>query len=184
VGWIKGETLEANPPQPHPADPNAKHDSPASTTSKAAAADSDPPPLFATDIPLHSLTSLLFPDLTSAYNLKAPETDVADLYSQFRANYGFYLAALNFYYLLLLGTHMHESLHIKTLTVDGEIPKQFVKPLLQAVQDFGALMAKGGALSSQLGGEDGESDSSAVNELEVMGMVAKRVEQEVTKLGF
>jgi hypothetical protein len=179
VGWIKGETLEANQPRPHPAE-----DTPNQTA--ADGSPDDPKPLFATDLPLASLAPLLFPNLTSTYGASNTPTAADHLaaaaasYAALRANYGFHLAALNLLYLLLLSRPLHEPLQIRKLATDADVAAQFVQPLLRAVALFGPLVAPGGALSEEFGGA---GDLSAVNELEVLGMVAARVEAEIVKLG-
>jgi Uncharacterised protein family, YAP/Alf4/glomulin len=176
VGWIKGETLEANQPSAKPIHGELDkviEDDP-----------DDPKPLFATDIPLASLAPLLFPNLASTYSASsAPTTDdelaaAAASYADLRANYGFHLAALNLLYLLLRARHLHEPLQIRKMTVDADVLAQFVQPLRQTSTYFGPLVAPGGALSGEFGGV---GDSSAENELEIMRMVTARVEAEIVR---
>ncbi|KAK4904523.1 YAP1-binding protein 1 [Elasticomyces elasticus] len=91
VGWIKGETIEANPPQ--------------------AMTGHDSDSIFATPFALESLAPYLFPslyiDLITAPITKAWQT--------FQLNLSFYLASLNFLYLLLRAKHLHSKLSIAEL---------------------------------------------------------------------
>lgn len=103
VGWIKGETIEANPPTPHP------HTS-----------------IFAQPLALDSLSPYLFPSL-SLLTLD---------HQTFAANLSFYLASLNFLYLLLCAKHLHEALGIADLWKDNDVAGSFMQPLREASGRF------------------------------------------------
>ncbi|CAN9119925.1 unnamed protein product [Alternaria alternata] len=63
--------------------------------------------IFATPVALSTVAPFLWPDLTKQY---AGDTSLEDSWMQFRQELGFYVAALNFYYLLLQAKHLHDTL--------------------------------------------------------------------------
>ena len=112
VSWLKTETLAANATVP--------------------AAPDSPPSIFATPVALSTLTPSLFPDLSSAF--AATVADAAplaeDAVLRFRDEAAFYLAALNFYYLLLRARHLWAPLDVRALEEGGAVEKGFVEPLV------------------------------------------------------
>lgn len=117
VGWIKGETIEANPPTQPSAPPPPTHRS-----------------IFAQPLALDSLSPYLFPSL--AADLLTPS--VQEAHQTFAANLSFYLASLNFLYLLLCARHLHEALGIADLWKDNDVAGSFMQPLREAGKRFGA----------------------------------------------
>jgi hypothetical protein len=114
VSWLKGETLEANT-QPQ--------DDDASETN-----------IFATPVALSTVAPFLWPDLTSHF-----DADLAEVWMQFRQEMGFYVAALNFYYLLLQAKQFHQTLGIKEIQL-----AQYIGPLKKVAQRFEEELSAGG----------------------------------------
>lgn len=122
VGWIKGETIEANPPTPpHDHGP----DSPQGI-------EDETPSIFSTSLALDSLSPFLFPSLHT--DLITAPLDEAWLH--FRANLSFYLASLNFLYLLLCAKHLHDNLSIRDLWSNNDVAGSFLQPLREASERF------------------------------------------------
>jgi hypothetical protein len=111
VSWLKGETLEANAPQAQGQD------------------EDDESNIFATPVALKTVSPFLWPDLSDHYS--SIDTDVAEAWMQFRQELGFYVAALNFYYLLLQAEFLHETLGIKQLQLS-----QYIDPLKKVAARF------------------------------------------------
>lgn len=153
VTWLKGETLEANQSilssQVH---------------SHADSPTDDSPSIFATPVALSTTAPFLFPDLTDTYNTS---TDVAESFMQFRTELGFYLAALNFYYLLLSAKPLRDHLGIATLHKESHIEEHFIKPLKEAAQTFKASLDSG---------EFEEVKEEAKGEMDLIEHVIGRVE--------
>jgi hypothetical protein len=148
VGWIKGETIEANPPDAQPTP------------------DSDTQSIFATPVALSTLSPFLFPDLTET--LTTPTLDEA--YVQFKVDLSFYLAALNFYYLLLIAKHLHEPLDVAGLHESSSISEDYLGPLKKATAKYREELKEGGELF------EGETDVRAVMELDIMDEIITRIE--------
>jgi hypothetical protein len=139
VSWLKGETLEANT-QPQ--------DDDASETN-----------IFATPVALSTVAPFLWPDLTSHF-----DADLAEAWMQFRQEMGFYVAALNFYYLLLQAKQFHQTLGIKEIQL-----AQYIGPLKKVAQRFDEELSAGGEKL----GLDGEGLEQARADV---GLVKKVVE--------
>jgi hypothetical protein len=152
VGWIKGETVEANP-QAH---------SHAATDESASA--------FAKPIALDSLAPFLFPSL-EADLVAAP---IHDAWMTFQTNVSFYLASLNFLYLLLQAKHVHEPLAIGDLWKDADVAGSFLQPLRDAKARFFKEM-DGGQLAS-------DKSDTAVAELTLLEETIERVTNAVRNL--
>ncbi|OAK95349.1 DUF1760-domain-containing protein [Phaeosphaeriaceae sp. SRC1lsM3a] len=120
VSWLKGETLEANSPQAQTRD-----DSTGETN------------IFATPVAISTVAPFLWPDLTSHY--PSIDSDIAESWMQFRQELSFYVAALNFYYLLLQAKHLHETLGIKQLQLT-----QYIEPLKKVAARFQEELKAGG----------------------------------------
>lgn len=152
VGWIKGETIEANPPSPEVADQNT--------------ADSlgEGPSIFATPFALDSLGPFLFPSLQN--ELLKPA--VREAWLTFRTNFSFYLAALNFAYLLLCAKHLHQVLSTGDLWSSNDVAGSFCQPLREASDRFKKAMADGGGLADEKSGE-------TLAELNVLDQALERV---------
>lgn len=124
VSWLKGETLEANAPRPQSADDEHEETN-----------------IFATPVALSTVAPFLWPDLTKQY---AADTVLEESWMQFRQELGFYVAALNFYYLLLQAKHLHETLGIKELNSNHSIQSQYLDVLKQTAARFQKELSSGG----------------------------------------
>ncbi|ORY09963.1 YAP-binding/ALF4/Glomulin [Clohesyomyces aquaticus] len=164
VGWLKGETLEANIPQ---------------RSSKAAPSfsENETSNIFATPVALSTTAPFLFPDLTSSWT---STVEISESFMQFRAELGFYLAALNFYYLLLTAKMVHENLDIKGLHSQSGVEKHYLAPLRQAIGRFREALEEGGELAIS---EGEEGIQSAKTDLMILEDVLDRVEKGIEGLG-
>jgi hypothetical protein len=149
VSWIKGETIEANPPG-------------APTVSEIEG----PPSIFATPVALSTLFPFLLPDLTE----EMAASSLRDSYMQFLGNLSFYLAALNFYYLLLKAKHLHDPLDVRGLTQQSDIGGSYLEPMKQAAMRYKEGLKEGGELF------EGEIDTRALMELGILEDAIARVE--------
>ncbi|KAF2643986.1 DUF1760-domain-containing protein [Massarina eburnea CBS 473.64] len=170
VSWLKGETLEANPNPPHP---------PASDEASS---------IFATPVALQTTSPFLFPDLTHSFNTTIA---ISDAFMQFRQELGFYLATLNFYYLLLSARPLHENLDIKGLHEKSGMEGHFLTPLKEVCGRFKESLKEGGELRIAEGGNaDAEGESIADKEslvqaqmdIELLEHVLKGVDAGVAKI--
>ena len=160
VGWIKGETIEANPPTPL-ADHHHQH---------TASAPEDEHSVFATPLALESLAPFLFPSLHVELNT----TPVHDAWTTFQTNLSFYLTVLNFLYLLLCASHLHSTLGIQDLWVSADIAASFLQPLRDASARFGKELDGGGLVA--------ERSSGTVAELALLDETLVRVTRAVGNL--
>jgi hypothetical protein len=119
VSWLKGETLEANSPQSQAQDEDGETN------------------IFATPVALSTVAPFLWPDLTNHYT--SIDTDIAEAWIQFRQELGFYVAALNFYYLLLQAPQLHDTLGIKQLQLGD-----YIEPLKKVAARFQEELNAGG----------------------------------------
>jgi hypothetical protein len=154
VGWIKGETIEANPPTPMPG-----HEADASPSSKS---------MFATPLALDSLAPFLFPSV-SADILTPP---IEEGYATFGANLSFYLSSLNLLYLLLCAKHLHSALEIQDMWKDNDVAGSFLQPLRDASKRFRTAMEPGNELAE-------DKTESGVAELDLLDNVIERVTRSV-----
>lgn len=155
VGWLKGETLEANIPQ--------------SEDEKPETAES----IFSTPVALSTVSPFLFPDLTSSWS---SAVEVSETWMEFRTELGFYLAALNFYYLLLTAKMLHENLDIVGLHESSNIEATYLAPLKQAIQKFRDALKDGGELAIAEGEEGiGQAQMDLALLEDVIGRVENRV---------
>lgn len=160
VGWIKGEIIEANPPTPI-----AGYEHQASTTHDQESS------IFTKPLALDSLAPHLFPSL-HADLIAAP---IRDAWMTFQTSVSFYLASLNFLYLLLQAKHVHASLDVHDLWTNNDIPGSFLQPLRDAKARFLEAMDSGGALAD-------EKDDAAVAELSLLEETVERVAGAVKNL--
>lgn len=154
VSWFKGETLEANGPQ-------------ADTEDNAQTS------IFATPVALQTVAPYLWPDLSSHY--ASMSIEVSDSWMQFRQELGFYVAALNFYYLLLQAKHLHEPLGVKTLDLT-----QYIEPLKEVAARFQKELVEGGELNAVV--EEGEAREQALADVGLLQKVMEWVEGGQKKL--
>ncbi|TID18379.1 DUF1760-domain-containing protein [Venturia nashicola] len=155
VGWVKGETIEANPPNPAPSESD------------------DGTSIFATPIALQTLAPFLFPDLSDS---RLIQPALGEGYAQFKADLSFYLASLNFLWLLLVAEHLHDPLDIQSLYKNGGIEGHFLGPVRQAVGNYSQGLKDGGELW------DGEQDVSGEADLRIVNDVLARIDDMVKKL--
>ncbi|KAJ4351193.1 uncharacterized protein N0V89_006532 [Didymosphaeria variabile] len=139
VTWLKGETLEANPSIPATSSSSQVHEHDESNDSEEAS-------VFATPVALHTTAPYLFPDLTSTYN---SATDLSESFMQFRQELGFYLATLNFYYLLLSAKPLHDALDIRTLHKESRLEEHYLSPLKDVVVRFKGGLGSGWRVSGR-----------------------------------
>ncbi|KAK5119071.1 hypothetical protein LTR62_000282 [Meristemomyces frigidus] len=132
VGWIKGETIEANPRTPV-----AGHHSHSS--------DHDNSSIFATSLALDSLAPYLFPSLETDL-LRSP---IPAAWQTFQLNVSFYLASLNLLYLLLCAKHLHLNLEVADMWKDNDVAASFLQPLRDASKRFGRALGAGGELAEE-----------------------------------
>lgn len=162
VGWIKGETIEANGPTPV-----AGHDHEHSSEADGH----DHRSVFATPYALDSLGAYLFPDL-HADLVTAP---IQDAWHNFQINVAFYLASLNFVYLLLSAKHVHQALEVSDLWKNHDVAGSFLQPLREARTRFAQELSEGGALAS-------EGNESVLGELVLLDETIQQVTRAVTHL--
>jgi len=158
VAWLKGETIEANP-----------HPGGSSDTNEEG------PSVFATPIALSTVSPFLFPGL-QAELVVAP---VAEAWVTFKMNLGFYLATLNFYYLLLSAKHLHKPLDIAGLHVRADIGGSYLGPLKAAAERFKDGLKEGGELYEEDGAEGAQQGNA---DLRILRDVIERVEKGVVAL--
>lgn len=162
VGWLKGETLEANIPHKHAEDDSSSGNEPTS--------------IFATPIALSTVSPFLFPDLTTSW---ASSVEVSDSWMQFRTDLGFYLSTLNFYYLLLTAKMLHENLDVAGLHKKGHVEEGYLGPLMAAIAKFRNELRDGGELALS---EGEENVGAAISDLAILEDVIERVEQGIKGL--
>ncbi|KAK5699028.1 YAP1-binding protein 1 [Elasticomyces elasticus] len=129
VGWVKGETIEANPPQ--------------------AMTGQDLDSIFATPFALESLAPYLFPSL----HVDLITAPIIEAWQTFQLNLSFYLASLNFLYLLLRAKHLHSKLSIAELWKKSDVAGSFLQPLRDAGQRFTKALDEGGELREERGND-------------------------------
>ena len=152
VSWIKGETLEANLPGAH---------------AQMAS-------IFATPVALQTLSPFLFPDVTQT----STSTNIVERWTVFRTSLSFYLATLNFYYLLLCAKHLHQRLEIRNLHVDSDVGGSYLDPLRKSSKQFSESLTEGALRNA----EDDSSVELAKSDLVLLDDVLSRVEQGVVRL--
>lgn len=153
VSWIKGETIETNPPTPMP----GQHQHSPTRNNNIS--------IFAKPLALETLAPFLFPSL-QADLLTSP---VQDAWLTFRSSISFYLASLNFIYLLLCAKHLHEHLMIHELWTNNDIAGSFLQPLKDGRERFKKEMRGGGELSE-------ERSDEVLAEMNVLDDAIQRVE--------
>ncbi|KAF2851702.1 DUF1760-domain-containing protein [Plenodomus tracheiphilus IPT5] len=157
VSWLKGETLEAN-------SPHAPIDEDSATN------------IFATPVAISTVAPYLWPDLKKQYSFT--DASLEDTWMQFRQEIGFYVAALNFYYLLLQAEHLHETLGIKELAAKHHIQSQYLDVLKQASARFQQELEKSGGVLT----DDGEGLEQAKADVGLLQKVVEWVEGGLRKV--
>lgn len=164
VSWVKGETIEANPPTPIPSHESQHQESAEDETS-----------VFSTPVALDSLAPYLFPDLTHDLTAKS----ITESWLVFQQNLHFYLASLNFYYLLLSAQHLHEPLAIGDLHSNNDVAGSFLQPLRVASARFREGKANGELASVW---EDRGDNDAHMAELGLLDVTLEKVTAGVARL--
>ncbi|PNS19352.1 hypothetical protein CAC42_2529 [Sphaceloma murrayae] len=170
VSWIKGETIEANETRGSP------RPSTAGGTAGLEHESQDKASIFATPVALDTLSPYLFPDLT--HDLSGPS--ISDSWMTFDQNLQFYLASLNFYFLLVSADHLTKGLNIGNLHTNSDIGGSFLGPLKEASTRFQEAAKSGGELA-QVWKEDGSVDTQLAK-LQLLDATLEKVTQGVAKL--
>ena len=132
VGWIKEEILATS----------------------AELAEDRPVTVFTTPVALDTLAPFLFPDLHPV--LATPP--LLEAWTSLKACFSFYLATLNFYYLLLSASHLQPLLKSTSLHKTEDVDFSYLEPLRQASARFEeALTSSDGPLRE----EEGEAGINA-----------------------
>lgn len=174
VSWIKGETVEAN--QALLASPSGS--SASQSQENAQASNSDHPSIFATPVALNSVAPYLFPDLT--HDLSA--ASMSEAWQTFDENLQMYLAALNFYFLLLSAPRLRQALDIDGLHTNNDIGGSFLGPLREATERFSDdAKAEAGELIGRWQDERADVDAELAK-LELMKATLDKVTGAVAKL--
>lgn len=158
VGWMKGETIEANPPTPMP---GHEHDQNGNSQNS----------IFAKPLALDSLAPYLFPSL-QADLVTAP---IREAWTTFQMNASFYLTSMNFLFLLLQAKHLHGNLDIQDLWSNNDVAGSFLQPLRDAKARFAKAMQSGGELEE-------EKSEEALAELNLLEETIERVTKSVANL--
>ncbi|KAF4553793.1 Hypothetical protein D9617_6g095260 [Elsinoe fawcettii] len=169
ISWIKGETIEAN---------DARNPSRPSTSSGQDTADAnkEKSSIFATPVALDTLSPYLFPDLT--HDLSA--ASISEAWTTFEQNLQFYLASLNFYFLLLSAEHLTKALSIGDLHKNNDVAGSFLGPLREASARFQSDAKSGGELSKRWN-EDRDTNEQLAR-LQLLDATLEKVTQGVAKL--
>lgn len=123
--------------------------------------------IFSTPTALTTLAPLLFPDLQPTSSDQTPQEET---HHAFRAHQSFYLAVLNFYYLLLSSPSLFSRLEIKRLTEDYNVREGYLQGL--------------SAVSSNLRKDLGDEEQEAVAELGLLDMTVERVTEAMVGAGL
>lgn len=177
VGWLKGETIEANlatlKAAQQPAAPSSTKGLGHSRT-VSSATDPGDQSIFATPVALATVAPFLFPEIT--HDLAGPS--ISEAWQKFKLDLSFYLATLNFYYLLLSAKPLHTVLDVAGLHEGNDIGGSYLFPLRQAVGSFRKSLEGG-----ELKGEEGEGGAAeGLADLRILEDVLDRVEGGVKAL--
>ncbi|KAK8188977.1 YAP-binding/ALF4/Glomulin [Phyllosticta capitalensis] len=173
VGWLKGETVEANLSALQPASQSSGHSHSRNVSTSSAMSEVVTPSIFATPVALATTAPFLFPDLT--HDLTGPS--LSESWTKFRLDLSFYLATLNFYILLLTAQPLHKQLDVQGLHEGNDVGGSYLHPLRQAVQKFRRAFEEGGELRTE-----GEDVESGLADLSLLEHVLNRVEEGVKAL--
>lgn len=100
-------------------------------------------------------------------------------HEQFFAYFSFYLAALNFYYLLLTSASLYLNLEIKTLTQQHDLQGTFLLPLRGIGLEIDREMTR-----QSDGGESAAEEGKILAETELLETTIQMVEEAVKKKGL
>lgn len=121
IGWLKDEILAAN-----------KHQDERTEESS----------VFKTPVAIDITAPFIFPDLSQT--LQRPIT--SELWTTLKLNFSFYLASLNFYYLLLSSTHIGGALDVVGLHKKHDVSQRFLAPLRQVSKEDSAALKSDGTV--------------------------------------
>lgn len=146
VGWLKEEILESR---------QQRHDESQATS------------VFATPVAIQSVASCLFEDISVIFD----PLPVEEAWSMFQANFTFYTATLNFYYLLLSANDLQGPLDVLNLHTKYNVEQSFLRPLHQLSKSFHEALEQGA-----LGTAEGDSGNKpAVSDLDILNFLLDRV---------
>ncbi len=197
VGWLKRETLQANQPSNTAAAGSTKFEAPGAHTAGREAHTSQS--IFATPVALETTAPSLFPDLrhlndASAASSSQPSKPALDSNMQddsmaadsedpamqhLLSSAPFYMAVLNFLYLILLAPHLQEALNLRELLQSNNIMTRFLQPLKTAIRRVKNKTES--VVQGRDGADDEDTDDGAINvshvtELDILEDVLCRVE--------
>lgn len=164
ISWIKGETVEANEHRP------------TSSAWVSSPTEGGNVSIFATPVAVDSLSPYLFPDLT--HDLSA--SSVENSWAVFDQSLQFYLASLNFYFLLLSAEHLQHALNIASLHKNHDIGGSFLGPLREATGRFREGAKTGGELEKRWAAEGDVNEELA--KIELLDATLEKVNAAVAKL--
>ncbi|KAF2838369.1 DUF1760-domain-containing protein [Patellaria atrata CBS 101060] len=170
VGWLKGETIEANITTLQKAQRSGHRYDHAGAEEEHT--------VFSTPLALSTVSPFIFPSLVTPFSTAAP---LSESWVYLKTNISFYLTALNFYYLLLTAVPLHQVLDIPALHKDADVGGSFLGPLKEAVGKFSKALKEGGELFD----EEGEEGAQwGLGEVGVLEDVIGRVEEGVRRLNL
>lgn len=155
VGWLKDEILAAN-------NHRVEH--------------SKKPSVFATPVAIDTTAPYIFPDLVQT--LKPPLTPESR--SALKLNFSFYLASLNFYYLLLSSQNIRDALDVVSLHKKHDVSRRFLAPLrMVGKQDLDMPESE-----SLLNGDRDSDNMEDLSDLWILGDALHRVFGVLKDLGL
>ncbi len=156
VGWLKAEILTANTQAPEGIPDN--------------------PSVFSTPVAIDTTAPYLFPDVTDILQQPPP----SDSWTAFQINFSFYLASLNFYYLLLSSPHIRQNLDIVNIHAKHKVSQRFLTPLRQYSKQCHQRLEQG-----QLAGEEDQTDDfGSLSDLQILDHALQRVSETLAALGL
>ena len=156
VGWLKDEVVAAanNPENEHP----------------------DKASVFATPVAVDTTAPYIFPDLSATF--QPPLT--LESRTALQLNFSFYLASLNFCYLLLSSRHIRQALDVVGLYKTHRVSPQFLAPL--------RVVASQGMVASQSEspphGDKQSDDPTDLSDMWILEAALERVSGALKELGL
>jgi len=146
IGWLKGEILAAS-----------KHQD--KCTKK--------PSVFVTPVAIDITAPFMFPDLSQT--LQRPVT--SESWTALKLNFSFYLASLNFYYLLLSSTHLREALDVVGIHKKHDVSQRFLAALRQVSKEDSAALERDGTVD----GDSHPGDMEDLSDIWILDDALERV---------
>lgn len=157
VGWIKDETLNAPGNGAGSAQTNS---------------------VFGTPVALNTLSPYMFVDVDITLSASL---GLLDRWAAFKSSHNFFLAVLNFYYLLLSSDQFRDPLDIKSLHTNNDVGGSFLAPLSACSVLFQRELAEG----QQLAKEEGPDEANVAKaQLKILDDALERVQAEVVALAL